>query len=355
MSVSKIKYFYLKRRLSIFILLIFFHGVMIGNPDSDPEYPKRKFILFEGEPYHGLYSNMTRLAEWIYIVKNDKNLGMIIDLKNFFGLEQNFIDLFFSPVNDPQIKFSRGRNPIFLKIRAFPGYPIFWNQGLFSIEKRRWVKKYPTDGLSSFEKTKWVYNQADSYLNPQIHTYRQRLNPLINQYLKPNPDLKRKIDSIVQSLKDPILGTTNQSHVIGIHLRMPDHFYKDSGELKFDENIYLDQVEKSIDDLIKDRDRNSIKLFVCTINQPVLDRLSLKYHVVASDIPRSSQMNGDWSELLSGSDHYLNAEGALVDAYVLSQCDQFFCGPSNLAMFVACLNSDLDTVLLPCFKGWKSR
>ena len=296
-----------------------------------------------------------RLAEWIYVVKNDKNLGMEINLKNFFGLEQNFIDLFFSPVDDPQIKFSRGRNPVFLKIRSFPGNPVFWNQGLNSIEKRGWVKKYPTDGLSSFEKTKWVYNHADSYLNPQIHTFRQRLHSLINQYLKPNPHLKRKINSIVQSLKDLIPGTTNRPHVIGIHLTMPDHYFKESGKWKFDENTYLDQVEKSIDDLIKDRDPNSIKLFVSTINQPVLDRLSLKYHVKVSDIPRSTQLNSDWQELLSDSDHYKNAEGALVDPYVLSQCDQFFCGPSSLAMFVSCLNSDLETVLLPCFKGWKSR
>jgi hypothetical protein len=344
--------------MNYFFLFLLFHTLLIGSQNNHLEHPKRRFFLLKGEPLSGLYSNLMRVAEWLYIVKKNENLGMVIDLRNFFGMEENLMDLFFQPINDPQIKFSIDKNPTTLKVRCFPSWPVYVRNGGVFVENRRWVKNYPTDGLSSFEKTKWVFNNADSYLNPQIHIYRKRLNPLIKEYLKPNERLERKINSYIQSLQSPITGSDKKPHVIGIHLRMPDLYYNDKGDKivwNYNENIYIDEVEKSIDHLIKDRDPDSIKLYISTINQPVIDRLSLKYHVITSNIPRSPKLNSDWQELLDGTDKYQNAEGAIIDAWVLSQCDQFFCGPSNLAMFVTCLNQELKTDLLPCFEGWKSK
>jgi hypothetical protein len=291
---------------------------LVGNEDMRPENQKKKFILFEGEPYYGLYSNLMRLAEWLYIVKNDKKLGMVIDLKKFFKLEENFMDLFFLPIDDPQIKFSRDRNPVSLKIRGFPGYPIFYNKGLCSVKKRKWVKQYPTDGLSSFEKKRRVLNDATSYSNPQIHIYRERLYSLIKEFLRPQKNIEEKISSSIQILRSSVPGSTKQPYVIGIHLRMPSHYFTKNGKNHFDENVYLDEVEKSIDHLIGDRDLKSLKLYVSTINQPVLDRLSMKYHVTVSNIPRSSKLNSDWKELLEQTDSFKNAEGAILDAWVLS-------------------------------------
>ena len=95
---------------------------------------------------------------------------------------------------------------------------------------------------------------------------------------------------------------------------------------------------------MQSRDPTTTRIFLATLLEPLVTRLSEKYDVVVHNTVRDSSMRQDWSAF-AGTPQ--SARDALIDTWCLANCDEVWCGTSNMIVFAGCINPDLKIHLLP--------
>lgn len=329
----------------LFTLSFFSSNLLFANTDADalpqPSEKKRsKLIEFKGDG-SGLFSNLTRVMEWAYCVKQNENYSLYINLHGLYEYTDNLFSILFKESDDPQISATASNRRIAFSKQQ---YPRFFSG----------FKKYATDDMLHFANDKYVYCSSAIYTDPDFALFRNRLHPIIKTFFQPLPDLQTRIDEVARKMDPPLLDDSveagQENLKIGIHVRCRQHYrgYTHSPEQ------FLDDIEKDVDQIMASKNPQTTRIFLATLVQPLVDRLSAKYNVITCDIPRSKDTFFDWVKTpnASGPD---GARDAVVDTWCLASCDELWCTSSNMTIFAACLNPHLQIHLLPSLKdydGW---
>jgi hypothetical protein len=277
----------------------------------------------------GFFSNLMRVIEWVYTVKMNKRLGLYINMKGFYQEPSNFFERIFECIEDDSISLSPPKEPVFLKTSSFPSCLQ--------------LNHYPTTGMKNFDG--YVMMNPLLYRDPDFALYRQRLNRMLNTYIRPNAKIQKKIEAQLHEIKrNPSVKKT-----IGIHLRFAK-FYQDLNS----ESDFLDLIEKDIDQIMNLHDIQTTQIYLATLLKPLLERLEKKYLVISQEMPRFDDfIEQDWS-LKPYSDPLDLVTEVIVDAWALSRCDAVYCGASNMILFVGCLNPTLPITLLKTIENSRS-
>lgn len=287
----------------------------------------------------GLYSHLMRMIEWIYCIKQTEQFGLYVNWNGLYQFNGNLFSALFKQFEDPQIFTTPIIDAVYQDLSpSFPAnFPGF--------------KRFPTDGMKNFP-SRWVYCTPALYTDPDFSLFRERLHPLIVRYLQLEPGLQKRIDRITRKMNQPnnqsALTQTNRK--IGFHVRCMWHY---QNNITADEVIqFIDHIERDIDQVLKSRDLNTTTIFLATLLEPLVQRLSAKYKLVVCNIPRTSNTWYDWVNMPMTS-NVRAARAAIVDAWCLANCDEIWCGVSNMTTFVACLNPNLEVHLLPTLEHCK--
>jgi len=334
----------------------------------------------------GLFSNLMKVAEFIYCIKSDENLRLYINMYGAYGYEGNTFKALFKPVGDPQV----------ITQRPFPGARQF-TTCLFPSEFYSGFKAYPADDFTCLRGFKYIHKYSPFYTHPDFQTYRNRLHPIVKRYLQPEPVLQGKIDSLVQKINQPIEvayeGSNQQKYDIGSFvcslgncvksyfqpesvpqgkvadmeqkINRPVEKVADGGSNQMKYKIgffvrtvrhyvncnmtpaqFLDNVERDVDAIMESRDPRTTQIFLATLLQPVVDRLSAKYNVVVLDCPRVLDVVSDWN-ICASPFQLSTAQNAIIDTWALSHCDEVWGGSSEMLLFAGCLNPSMKISLLP--------
>lgn len=271
----------------------------------------------------GLFCELLRIAEWIYCVKQDNSYVLYINSHHAYSQSEAVYPLLFKIDDDPQITFKPREHfvPLFqvdLLPTCFPWIPL---------------KKYPADGMKNFP-NRDAYGKKNLFEDPDFPILRNRLCAIIQRYIQPLPLLQKRIDDLVKKM--------DQKEKIGIHVRGPTHY---QGCRKTPDQ-FLEDIEEDVDRIMESKDPERTVIYLATLLDPLVKRLSAKYQVIAIDIPRCKSMWHDWVDI-PNEDPLDIPRDAIVDAWTLSSCDEFWCSSSNMAAFICCINPNLKTRLLP--------
>lgn len=274
----------------------------------------------------GLYCNLIQIAEWIYCVKQDDSYGLYVHTDNphspYFNSEAIFPHLFKIDENDPQITFKPNEHfVIHTTGRELPC-------------SSSWIpfKAFATDGMKNFEPYHAAYGTPRLFEDPDFSILRERFHAIIQRYMTPAPSLQNRIDALVEEM--------GEKEKIGVHVRFLDYY------TGCPQSNFLENIEADIDQIMATKDRDNTVIYLATLLDPLLERISLKYNVVAIDCPRCQNLRTDWHEIPNQTP-LDRARDAIVDAWALSSCDEFWCASSNMSVFVCCINPKLKTRLLP--------
>ncbi len=327
-----------------------FSSFLFADPDSSalPQKDEKKsvkMVEFRAD-IAGLFSNLTRVMEWIYSVKQTDTYALYINLQGMYGCADNLFSLLFKECNDPQVTtIPPSRGIIFSSQR----YPIFFPK----------FEKFAADDMMHLAHNKYVYCRGALYTDPDFSLFRNRLHPILRDFFQPTAGLQYRIDEIAQKMDEPNLSdlrgwgqeNAQQKNLkIGIHVRCRQHYrgYPHSPDR------FLDDIERDVDQMMESKDPQTTRIFLATLIQPLVDRLSAKYNVIACDIPRNDDTFSDWVKT-PDANSFDGACDALVDTWCLANCDELWCTSSNMAIFAACLNPNLQIHPLPSLKdydGW---
>jgi hypothetical protein len=294
-------------------------------------YSEPKIIELVNDNTTGLFSNLTRVLEWIYCVNQNENFGLFINMNGAYGYSGNAFSALFLPFEDPKVVAEFHGKTIFQRTNAYPSS----FQGLAI---------YPTDGMRSFQGSKYVYMSAGLYCDPDFGLFRQRLHPFAVRFFRPAADLQKKIDDLVVKMKGRGL---SRDFLVGIHVRCLRHF----PGCKKSEEEFLDAIESDVEKIMAEKDPRRTTIFLATLLEPLVKRLSAKYKVIVCDIPRLADVKQDWTRIRH-ADPLDPARSAIIDTWALAQCDELWCGSSNMAIFVGCLNPQLKITLLPSLNNY---
>ncbi len=279
----------------------------------------------------GLFSNLTRVVEWIYCVKHDESYGLHINMSDAYGYTCNVFPLLFKEFEDPQIFLKPNGLPTFLRVVSYPG-------GFAGFST------YPTNGMTHYHHLKFVYMNRALYDDPDFSLFRHRLYPFIARYIQPVPELQEKIDTICKKLNGP---SYKPNLKIGIHVRYMQHYQNcDKGP-----DAFLNDVERDIDEIMASKDPKTTQIFLATLLQPLVDRLKTKYNIVICDIPRAQDVVTDWN-LIPQEDPLDMARDVIVDTWCLAHCDEVWGSSSNMIVFIGCLNPHVKIYMLPSLKNY---
>lgn len=216
-------------------------------------------------------------------------------------------------------------------------------------------KRYPTDGMNYYDANKYVYMNCALYKDPDFFIFRERLHPIIMRYIQPEPNLQEQIDIIGQKMNtisnesEPNNQTSNQSNLkIGIHVRSLIHY----NNCNKSETQFLDDIEKDVDEIMKSKNLDTTQIFLATLLEPLIERLSAKYRVVTSpNVIRTSDVSQDWGSIPNLT-HLDAARSAIVDTWCLANCDELWGSSSNMIIFAGCLNPSLEIHMLPSLENY---
>jgi hypothetical protein len=310
---------------------------LIAHPNEQLPEKKEKVIVEWNSDACGLFSNLMRAVEWMYCVKENENFGLYVNMDGAYGFKGNTFSALFKPFEDAQITATFNHNLISYQTNDFPRFfPGF--------------SEYPTDGMKHFHNSRRVYQDSRLYKDPDFSIFRKRLHPIVLQYFQPVPELQKKVDIIGKIMNPPIENpnTSPQPNLkIGIHVRGLIHYqYCNKSPAQF-----LNDVVRDVDRIMESKDPYTTKIFLATLVEPLIQRLSAKYNVVVCNIPRIRDPNADWN-LNVYSNPVDGARDAIVDTWCLANCDELWGSSSNMVIFAACLNPDLKIHMLPSLEGY---
>lgn len=276
----------------------------------------------------GLFSNLLRVVEWIYAVKNnpEMNLHLYMNMRGVSGYSGNGYDVLFKPFEDPDILLETQEYPR-IEFSLFPCYFTFYNLS--------------SDHLENSYTFKYVYQTPTLYCDSNFSTMRYHIHSIIEKYLQPLPHIQKKIDDLVNQMK---------KHKVGIQVRAICHYV----DCHLSPQEFLDAIVKDVDDIMKNRDLDNTTLYVATLLEPLLARLSEKYHVVASDTRRQIDIFDDWVKYADSNDPHLLID-PIVDVWTLAECDEIWGSVSNILAFASHLAPNTPVRLLPSlaqFRGY---
>lgn len=321
-------------------------GLLISQSEQK-KLPKNSYILFTGQSHAGLYSNIMCLAEWLWIVENDPRLGISIQMKDYFQQKDNIYPLLFKQAQEPRVTTQETGVPAFIKVKMYPGGPWHIRDGRWVRERREWIRKYPTDGLGPFDEKKFMYGDSKTYKSPEFQIFRKRMLPILQKYFQPQDGIANKLDEIKKLI--------SRKKTIGIHIRYVDHLHQNDGKICYPVEDYLSNIMSSVDAIMNNYDPENTQIYLASLIQPVIDMISSKYPTITINTPRTNDINDDWDIVLKNSEPLENAQNAVIDAFSLSFCDEFYCSASNMAFFSSCLNPQMPVHILPCFNDWYGR
>jgi len=341
-------------RLSLLIVFCCFLFISILSADpvivnSDPKiFNKEKEIQYVIEcrkvSENGLFSFLMRMVEWIYTIKHEKHLGFYINMTDaYHGFSGNVYTLLFKPFEDPQITTTL---PESCPVHFNPNWPV--DSGIFNTY-------YITAGFKNYSTCRYVYSQAAFCTDPDFSLFRERLHPIISQYMQPATDLQKRIDALMgemnRPLKDSELNDPNTqskpNYKIGIHVRCMEH-YKNCTKSP---DEFLDDIERDVDLIMASHDPYNTSIYLATLLEPVVKRLSAKYNVVVCDMPRIPDVRGDWT-VFADAHHVDKAREAIIDTWCLAHCDEFWGSSSNMTIFAGCLNPHLKIYMIPSLASY---
>lgn len=282
----------------------------------------------------GLTSHLMRIVEWMYCVKQNKNIDLYVNLEGFYGFKGNTFLCLFKEIEDPLIKTSILPGGITHQFSDFP-------------RKFQGLNIFPTDGMKYFHETKYVYCQSQLYKDPDFSLFRRRLHPFIKKYLRPLPELQEQIDLVSQKMNSPTIIDDEKKLPesiikIGIHVRCQQHYLNcHKSQLQF-----LNDIERDVDEIMKLKNPKTTRIYLATLVEPLAERLSAKYDVVMRKIPRIPDAWTDWT-YVSNVNNIEGARDTLIDLWCLGNCDEVWGGSSNMMIFAGCLNPDLKIEMLP--------
>lgn len=292
-------------------------------------------IHFKSGTNQGLFACLFRIIEWIYCVKNDENLSLYIDLTDY-GCKGNTFAALFQPFQDSQIKIGKPDfNENVKVVQDLPGF-CFNN-----------LKFYVADGLTtSSHLFKYVYAEHLFLKSKDFRIFRERLHPYVREYFELESALKKKIDSVIQKMNRQ---NEQNNYKIGIFVRGLTHF---KGYNKSNDQFVSDVIG-DIDQIMKTKDERRTTIFLATICEPIVQRLSSsKYNVVFCDIPRLHDVSCDWTALPNAGYNIEVTHSAITDVWCLANCDEIWGSASNLTMFAGCINPSLKINFLPSFENY---
>ncbi len=278
----------------------------------------------------GLYANLAVAAEWIYCVKKEPNLSLCLNMSGGYGHPAPFLQLF-KKFNDAQIFLEPPEKSKIIHVG--------WSPHAASVVKNR-----PTNGMGYFE-NRCVLSNVKLYTDPNFDLYRRRMYPVVRDFFKPVANLQRRIDHFMGKVRAPKVEDT-KVHAVGIHVRCCHHYWTGTLNNNPDQN-YLIAIEKDIDQLMASKDPQNTRIFLATLMEPLIERLSAKYDVVVvPNVPRTADVYTDWM-FIKNDDPLDMARDAIVDVWCLSQCDEVWGGSSNVLVFAGLINPELEIHLLP--------
>lgn len=284
----------------------------------------------------GVFSNLMQVVEWMYCVKQHSNFGLYVNMNGAYGFKGNLFTALFKLVEDSQIYTNPNGRIISHRVEDFPKtFPDF--------------KVHPTNGMKNFNNSKYIYMNAALYKDPDFSLFRERIHPIIMQYLQPVDQIQKKIDTISHKMSSPTGSgvangsiSTKRNLKIGIHVRYIEHYLGCNKS----PTQFLDDVEKDIDLIMKSKDPHTTKIFLATLLQPLVERLSSKYNIVVCEIPRTTDLLEDWGTM-PNKDPLEMASDVIVDTWSLANCDEVWGSSSNMIVFAGCLNPNLKIHMLP--------
>lgn len=321
-------------RHNVLILSIFFSlWIIASNADETQD---KKFTIEWRSKNSGLYSNLMKVVEWIYCVKeNGGHFCLYVNMKYAYSCPENLFSVLFKKVDDPQI-ITAPINPIFFRTQKFPlVYKSF--------------SKYPTDGMKNYQDSQYVYLDPKLYTDPDFSLFRNRLHPIILKYLQPVSHLEEKIDNTVLKMNIASENLSQPSYKIGIHIRGQMHYQGCRQEKSAAQ--FMDDLENDIEQIMESKDPKTTVIFLATLVEPLVERLSRKYNIVTCDICRTPDATTDWDRI-QGTRNIDAASDAVADLWCLSKCDEIWGSSSNMMVFLGCLNPTLPIYMLPSLKNY---
>lgn len=327
----------------IFVLIICSNSPINNHDDSSYDNTtNRKIVVEWNNDNAGLFSNLMRVAEWMYCVKQNNNLVLYVNMNTAYGFSGNIFSVLFKPFEDSKITTNM---PNCFITHQFTDFPRVFNG----------FEAYATDDMKHFSESKYIYMNAALYTDPDFSLLRERLNPIISQYLRPAPELQDRINIITNKMNDSLICSTicdqnvypSPSLKIGIHVRCLQHYIACNKT----QAQFLDDVERDVDNIMKSKDLQTTQIFLATLLEPLVTRLCAKYNVVINDIPRIPDTWTDWGSS-PNANNLDAARDALIDLWCLASCDEVWGGSSNMMIFAGCLNPKLKIYMLPSLEKY---
>lgn len=150
-------------------------------------------------------------------------------------------------------------------------------------------------------------------------------------------------DYILEQVDDFASENFQDYFIIGLHYRGTDK----SSEAP---RVTYAQAELAVQEQISSLPHNRYKIFVATDERPFLMYIQKKFpgKVIYTEAIRSTDFS---SVHHSAPNHYEVGRQAIVDALLLSRCDQLIRTSSNLSLWATYFNPDLPVTLLNCRFG----
>tara|TARA_Y100000310_G_scaffold345544_1_gene466302 strand:+ start:3441 stop:4292 length:852 start_codon:yes stop_codon:yes gene_type:complete len=197
------------------------------------------------------------------------------------------------------------------------------------------------------------YKENEVYLNNMSKECKEYVGGIIKKYVILKSIVREKIDKFYGKYM-------HSKHVLGVHRRADDGMLAGQG---IDPN---NKYFKAVDHYIKHH--SDTKIFLATDMQKILNMFESRYgkRMLAYDALRSP------TSRLWGMEHrsverklakYRRtkidkqiagarwAEDAIIEAILLSKCDYFMRGYSNMSAIVPCFNPNIETMFIPQYKG----
>ena len=160
---------------------------------------------------------------------------------------------------------------------------------------------------------------------------RQRGYRLIQQYIRPRPQVREKVDAYVRAHFEG-------DFVIGVH-------YRGTDKLEDAPRVPYESVRAAILDAIGAAGPRPFRLFVATDEQAFVDFMRERFPDGLHCLEMQRSVDGSPIDVLQG-DNVKKGEAALLDCLLLSRCDRLVRTASNLSLCSALFNPDMPVVVL---------
>lgn len=262
-------------------------------------------LIIRNRPF-GFFSNLLHIIDNLYWCEQNKFIPQIEWRDALYCINQgvdNVWDYYF--------------NKIYFNIN---------NVGNLILESNTFrTNDFIFDNVNNLDRANlWNQNSEDRILT------RQKVNLIINKYIKLNQNIKCKIDNFIV-----------KNNTIGVHIRGTDYFYLKNIELK----KYINTI-KQIDNYSK------YNIFVCSDNFESIDVLKNTFENVSfyPSIHRQNKYTNEYpiciDKSLKAVDKKVHGEEVLIESILLSKCDKIVCTTSNVSLFALLYNPDSDFILV---------